>query len=144
MLVVVLTSCQSRHNGHGSGNASSSAAPGTQEDLEENIGNFVLFELNQSTLSSDATAVLNRQVDWLNNYQYINVLVEGHCDIRGTREYNLALGERRANAVKDYLVSRGINSSRISVISYGKERPVVLGSGPEVWAQNRRAVVVIN
>ena len=87
--------------------------------------------------------VLNTQVKWLKDHKKVNVIVQGYCDERGTREYNLALGERRANAVKQYLVSQGIAADRISVISYGKERPAVLGNNEAAWAQNRRAVTVV-
>ena len=96
-----------------------------------------------SALSDNAVEVLNTQVKWLKDHKKVNVIVQGYCDERGTREYNLALGERRANAVKQYLVSQGIAADRISVISYGKERPAVLGNNEAAWAQNRRAVTVV-
>ena len=91
----------------------------------------------------DATEVVDSQVKWLKKHENVNVVVQGYCDERGTREYNLALGERRANAVKQYMVSQGIDASRVSTISYGKEKPFVLGSNEEAWAQNRRAVTVV-
>ncbi|MGD9650617.1 MAG: peptidoglycan-associated lipoprotein Pal, partial [Dongiaceae bacterium] len=90
-----------------------------------------------------AKATLDRQAAWLKRYNAMNILIEGHADERGTREYNLALGERRANAVKDYLVSQGIAGNRLDVISYGKERPAVVGSNEASWAQNRRSVTVV-
>lgn len=98
---------------------------------------------SSSALSDNAVEVLNTQVKWLKDHKKVNVIVQGYCDERGTREYNLALGERRANAVKQYLVSQGIAADRISVISYGKERPAVLGNNEAAWAQNRRAVTVV-
>ena len=112
-------------------------------DFVENTTDTVFFAFDSSTLSSEAQAALDTQVAWLKNHEDVNVIVQGHCDDRGTREYNLALGERRANAVKQYLVSQGIEESRISTISYGKERPAVLGNNEAAWAQNRRAVTVV-
>ena len=103
----------------------------------------VFFAFDSSALSDNAVEVLNTQVKWLKDHKKVNVIVQGYCDERGTREYNLALGERRANAVKQYLVSQGIAADRISVISYGKERPAVLGNNEAAWAQNRRAVTVV-
>ena len=146
LLLVVsfsLVSCQNSSNKDVLTDAVN-AQPGTQEDLDTNVGNFVLFELNDAKLNDEAISTLNNQAEWLKTYRYINVMIAGHCDERGTREFNLALGARRANVVKDYLVSAGIDASRISTVSYGKERPVVLGSSSEVWKQNRRAVVIIN
>ena len=112
-------------------------------DFVENTTDTVFFAFDSSTLSSEAQAALDTQVAWLKKHDDVNVIVQGHCDDRGTREYNLALGERRANAVKQYLVSQGIEESRISTISYGKERPAVLGNNEAAWAQNRRAVTVV-
>ncbi len=112
-------------------------------DFMENAENTVLFALDSSKLSANAVESLDTQVKWLKKNPKVNVAVEGHCDERGTREYNLALGERRANAVKQYLVSRGVASSRISTISYGKERPVAMGSNEAAWSQNRRGVTVV-
>ncbi len=122
----------------------SNIVPGSQEDLETNVGDRVFFALDSSVLSPDAQATLERQAEWLNKYSNVNVTVEGHCDERGTREYNLALGERRAASAKNYLVSLGVSPSRITTISYGKERPAVLGSNEAAWSQNRRAVTVIS
>lgn len=102
----------------------------------------VFFDFDSSTLSSAAQKTLNKQVAWLKKNPTVNVGVEGHCDERGTREYNLALGDRRANAVRKYLVSSGIASNRISTVSYGKERPAVLGSNSAAWAENRRSVTI--
>ena len=117
--------------------------PGSIGDLEVNVGNRVLFDYDRYNLRPAAQATLERQAAWLQSYSSVTVTIEGHCDERGTREYNLALGARRANAAKDYLVSLGINPSRITTISYGKERPAVLGSNQDAWAQNRRGMTVV-
>ena len=113
-------------------------------DFVENTTDTVYFAFDSSSLSAEAQAALDTQVAWLKKHDDVNVIVQGHCDDRGTREYNLALGERRANAVKQYLVSQGIEESRISTISYGKERPAVLGNNEAAWAQNRRAITVVS
>ena len=115
---------------------------GSQEDLIVNVGDRVFFGYDSSDLDSDALELLQDQVAWLKQNSEVSVTIEGHCDERGTREYNLALGERRANAAKDYLMTYGISSNRISVISYGKERPVDSGSNPLAWSKNRRSVTV--
>ena len=112
-------------------------------DFMANAEDRVFFAFDSSAISADAAEVLNSQAKWLNNHEDVKVVVQGYCDERGTREYNLALGERRANAVKQYLVSKGVAADRISTISYGKERPAVLGSNEAAWAQNRRAVTVV-
>ena len=104
-----------------------SIVPGSQEDLIVNVGDRVFFNYDSSDLDSDAQELLQDQVAWLKQYSDVSVIVEGHCDERGTREYNLALGEKRAQSVKNYLISLGISSDRISTISYGKERPAVVG-----------------
>ena len=129
--------------GEGAGGKGGVARPGTQEDLVVNVGDRVFFAFNESTLSPEARATLDRQAAWLKKYSNIKVTVEGHCDERGTREYNLALGERRATAVKNYLVADGVSAGRVKTISYGKERPAVLGSNEAAWAQNRRGVTVV-
>jgi len=117
--------------------------PGSQEDLTAQAGDRVFFALDSSELDSEARATLEKQAAWLNQYANLNVTIEGHADERGTREYNLALGERRAQAVKNYLISLGISPSRVNTISYGKERPAVLGTGEEAWSRNRRGVTVV-
>ena len=109
-----------------------------------NVGDRVFFNYDSSDLDSDAQELLQDQVAWLKQYSDVSVIVEGHCDERGTREYNLALGEKRAQSVKNYLISLGISSDRISTISYGKERPAVVGSNDGACAQNRRSVTVVN
>lgn len=108
------------------------------------VSDRVFFAFDSYALTSAARSVLNRQAERLASNPRVRITIEGHCDERGTREYNLALGESRASAVRDYLVARGINSSRIRTISYGKERPAVIGSNENAWRYNRRAVVVDN
>jgi peptidoglycan-associated lipoprotein len=126
------------------GYSSSTAVPGSQQDLAQSAGDRVFFEFDRSDISSEAQQILERQASWLQHYPNVSVTIEGHCDERGTREYNLALGERRAAAVKNVLVAAGIPTSRISTISYGKERPIVPGSDEEAWAQNRVAITTVN
>jgi peptidoglycan-associated lipoprotein len=121
----------------------STTPAGTQEDLVVNAGDRVRFGYDSFELSADARGVLERQAAWLQSNGSVNVLIEGHCDERGTREYNLALGDRRASAAKNYLVALGIADSRISTISYGKERPIAFGSIAADWAINRRGVTVV-
>ena len=118
-------------------------APGSSEDLEANVGDRVFFGYDKSNIMPEAQTVLQRQAAWLKKYPSVRVTIEGHCDERGTREYNLALGERRANAAKDYLTALGIDRSRVKTISYGKERPVAMGSNAAAWAQNRRGVTKV-
>ena len=122
----------------------SSIEPGSQEDLIVNVGDRVFFDYDSSELDADAQELLQDQVAWLKQYSSVSVSIEGHCDERGTREYNLALGEKRAQSVKNYLVSLGISADRVSTISYGKERPAVVGSNDGAWAQNRRSVTTVN
>ncbi len=117
--------------------------PGSQEDLVANVGDRVLFGYDSATLSPEARGISGRQAAWLKQYPQNQVQIEGHADERGTREYNLALGQRRANAARDALVAGGIAGSRVSTISYGKDRPAALGSDDASWAQNRRAVTVV-
>ena len=114
----------------------------TVEYLASGVPDRVFFATNESVLTTRSRDTLRKQAAWLRENKNINVTVEGHCDERGTREYNLALGERRANAAKDYLMTYGISGNRISTISYGKERPVNSGSGPLAWSQNRRSVTI--
>ena len=123
---------------------SASIEPGSQEDLIVNVGDRVFFNYDSSELDTDAQELLQDQVAWLKQHSDVSVIVEGHCDERGTREYNLALGEKRAQSVKNYLISLGISSDRVSTISYGKERPAVVGSNDGAWAQNRRSVTIVN
>lgn len=119
------------------------ATPGSQQDLAQNVGDTVFFGYDRYDISDEARTTLDRQASWLQQYSNLSITIEGHADERGTREYNLALGERRANAVKNYLVARGVSGSRINTISYGKERPAVVGSDESAWAQNRRGMTVV-
>ncbi|SUB02527.1 Minor outer membrane protein Omp16 [Pannonibacter phragmitetus] len=123
---------------------SANATPGSSQDFVVNVGDRVFFSNDQSTLSGQAQATLDKQAQWLNNYSRYTITMEGHADERGTRQYNIALGARRANAARDYLVSRGISAARIRTISYGKERPVAVCDDESCWSQNRRAVTVLN
>ena len=118
--------------------------PGSRADFVANVrSDRILFDTDRFDLDDDDRSVLESQVAWLAANPRVRVTIEGHCDERGTREYNLALGDRRANAAKNYLAARGVDPSRMSVISYGKERPEALGSDESAWAQNRRSVTVV-
>lgn len=144
--LLLLTACgDSSSDGSAGGAGGYGSAPhdGSQADLSTNVGDRVFFDLDSSVITGEGQATLERQAAWLKQYGSVNVVIEGHCDERGTREYNLALGERRATATKNYLVNLGIPASRVSTISYGKERPAVMGSDESAWGQNRRAVTVI-
>ena len=120
------------------------AAPGSQQDFVVNVGDRVFFETDSSELTEQARATLDKQAQWLNNYNRYAFTIEGHADERGTREYNIALGARRAQTVREYLVSRGVPGQRMHTISYGKERPVAVCNDISCWSQNRRAVTVLN
>ncbi len=113
-------------------------------ELANSVPNYVLFNYDSTKLDAPAISSLNKQADWLKANTNIKVLIEGHCDERGTREYNLALGAKRASTVQDYLVGAGVAADRIVTITYGKERPFMQGTGEEVWAQNRRAITAVN
>ena len=117
--------------------------PGSMQDFVINAGELVYFDLDSFSLRTDAKPVLDAQANWLQRWGAVRVRIEGNCDERGTREYNFALGARRASAVRDYLVSRGISASRIDTISYGKERPLDAGSNEEAWARNRNSRTAI-
>jgi peptidoglycan-associated lipoprotein len=127
-----------------SGGTTSTVTPGTEEDLKQNVGDRVFFNFDRSDITSEGQQVLQRQAQWLQRYANVTITVEGNCDDRGTREYNLALGERRANAVKKALVALGVPAARITTISYGKERPAVVGDNEAAWAQNRNGITVVN
>ncbi|HEY7296416.1 MAG TPA: peptidoglycan-associated lipoprotein Pal [Xanthobacteraceae bacterium] len=122
----------------------SAAVPGSQQDFVVNVGDRVFFETDSSELTPQAVGTLEKQAQWLRTYPQYAFLIEGHADERGTREYNIALGARRAQAVRDYLASRGIGPQRMRTISYGKERPVAVCDDISCWSQNRRAVTVLN
>ena len=127
----------------GPGGAGGPAAPGSQEDLVQSAGDRIFFDTDKNSLNQQATATLDRQAAWLQRYPQVNIWVAGNCDERGTEEYNLALGQRRANADRDYLVAHSVNRSRIETISYGKSRPIDAASTPEGWAQNRNAITSV-
>lgn len=118
--------------------------PGSQLDLEINVGDRVLFAFDSSALSAESRTTIERWAAWMKTYPANRGIIEGNTDERGTREYNLALGERRADSARDYLVSLGIDPNRIKIVSFGKERPAVPGSNKNAWAQNRRAVLVLS
>ena len=122
----------------------SAATPGSQQDFVVNVGDRVFFESDSSELTPQSVATLEKQAQWLRSYNQYAFLIEGHADERGTREYNIALGARRAQAVRDYLASRGVQSHRMRTISFGKERPVAVCNDISCWSQNRRAVTVLN
>lgn len=129
--------------GTGATAATAGPAPGSEEDLVANVGDRVFFAFDKSNLSSQSQATLDRQSAWLEKYPNVDVMIAGNCDDRGTEEYNLALGWRRANAARDYLVAHGIDSARVKTISYGKDRPVALGDNEQAWAQNRNAITSV-
>ena len=118
-------------------------ARGSVSDFQVNVGDRVFFDLDQYRLSADAQEILKRQAAWLSSYPGVSIMVAGNCDERGTREYNLALGERRASIVKNYLVDLGVDPARIQTVSYGKERPLAVGSNEGAWAQNRNGFTQI-
>jgi len=146
LAVSLLSACSKNDenaNASGAGGGSGTATPGSQEDLVQNVGDRVFYALDSSTLSSDARATLDKQAAWLAKYPQVQVQVAGNADERGTTEYNLALGQRRATTARDYLVAHGVNSSRMSVISFGKDRPTALGSDEQSWSQNRNAITSV-
>jgi len=124
--------------------AGMSAAPGSQQDFVVNVGDRVFFETDQTDLTPQARATLDKQAQWLTQYNRYTFTIEGHADERGTREYNIALGARRAQTVREYLISRGIEAQRMRTISYGKERPVAVCDDISCWSQNRRVVTVLD
>ena len=141
---LVLSACATKKVSEPMGQMQGDVYTGTDtvEYLADGVPDRVFFATNESILTTRSRDTLRKQAGWLRKNSEVNVVLEGHADERGTREYNLALGERRANAAKDYLMTYGISSNRISVISYGKERPVDSGSNPLAWSKNRRSVTV--
>ncbi len=129
------------NSGFGAGGA---GTPGSAQDFVVNVGDRVFFETDSSDLTSTATATLDKQAQWLNQYPRYSITIEGHADERGTREYNFALGARRSQTVRDYLSSKGVSASRIKNTSFGKERPVAVCDDISCWSQNRRGVTVLN
>ena len=144
VLAVALSMGACANRNLGTDAMASSAAPGSQQDFVVNVGDRVFFESDQTDLTPQAIATLEKQVQWLQNYPRYTFTIEGHADERGTREYNIALGARRAQAVRTFMASRGIDVSRMRTISYGKERPVAVCNDISCWSQNRRAVTVLN
>jgi peptidoglycan-associated lipoprotein len=120
------------------------AAPGSQRDFTQNVGDIVYFSTDQTDLTPEGSQILSKQAQWLQQYPQYTITIEGHADERGTREYNIALGAKRATSVRNYLAQNGINASRIRTISYGKERPVAVCNDISCWSQNRRAQTVLN
>jgi peptidoglycan-associated lipoprotein len=144
-LAIVLAACsrQAQPKQYGLG-GEGPASPGTQRDFAVNVGDVVRFQVDSASLTGEAEGILGNQARWLNDYPQYSVTIEGHADERGTREYNLALGARRAMAVRSFLASQGVSAGRIRTISYGKERPVAVCDDISCWSQNRRAQTVLN
>jgi peptidoglycan-associated lipoprotein len=141
---LAISACANKPADDAQANAAGMATPGSQQDFVVNVGDRVFFETDSSELTPQSRATLDKQAQWLTNYSQYAFTVEGHADERGTREYNIALGARRAQGVRDYLISRGIQANRMRTISYGKERPVAVCNDISCWSQNRRAVTVLN
>ena len=140
---MLVAACANNPNDPNAAGASAST-PGSAQDFVVNVGDRVFFDSDSSELNSQARATLDKQATWLNQYSRYSFTIEGHADERGTREYNIALGARRAQATRDYLISRGVSGQRMRTISYGKERPVAVCNDISCWSQNRRAVTVLN
>ena len=139
LAIFVLSGCSSSKKSSMSGSSDSSL----MADFEKNVGDRVFFAYNKSDLTATAKSQLQKQATWLDSHKSVKATVEGHCDERGTREYNLALGERRAEAVRKFLQNSGVEASRLDTISYGKERPAVIGNDEKAWSQNRRSVTSV-
>src|SRR5690349_1213844 len=139
--MLVIAACSSQQEA--AAPATTSVTPGSVGDFRQNVGDRVFFDTDQSTIREDGRQTLTRQAEWLKKYTNYQITVEGHCDERGTREYNFALGERRANAAKQFLVAQGIPAQRITTVSFGKENPDPPGSDEGSWARNRRAVTAL-
>ncbi len=144
VVALAMAACANKPGNLGQAGFGGSAAPGSQQDFVVNVGDRVFFESDSSDLAPQARSTLDKQAQWLTNYNRYTFTIEGHADERGTREYNIALGARRAQAARDYLISRGVEASRMRTISYGKERPVAVCNDISCWSQNRRAVTVLN
>ena len=140
---LVLAACSSTPN-QNAGMGGAGGPPGSPQEFVVAVGDRVFFESDQTDLTPQARATLDRQAQWLQQYNRYTFTIEGHADERGTREYNIALGARRAQSVRDYLAARGIDPARMRTISYGKERPVAVCNDISCWSQNRRAVTVLN
>jgi peptidoglycan-associated lipoprotein len=143
-LLAACSSSQTASTGSGAQTAGNTGpVPGSEEDLVRNVGDRVFYDYNMSGLKPDARGTLDKQAMWLAKYPQNNVQVAGNCDERGTEEYNLALGQRRANAAAGYLEAKGVAQSRVTTISYGKDRPTALGHDEQAWAQNRNAITSV-
>ncbi len=139
----LIAACSNSNDQQTASAATTSVAPGTVGDFRQNVGDRIFFDTDGSTVREDGRQTLNRQAEWLKKYPNYQITIEGHCDERGTREYNLALGERRANAARQYLIAQGIPAARLKTVSYGKERPDPVGSDEAAWSRNRRAVTAL-
>jgi peptidoglycan-associated lipoprotein len=144
VLAVALSMGACANKSVGTDAMASAAVPGSQQDFVVNVGDRVFFESDQTDLTPQAIATLEKQVQWLQAYPRYSFTIEGHADERGTREYNIALGARRAQSVRTFMASKGIDASRMRTISYGKERPVAVCNDISCWSQNRRAVTVLS
>jgi peptidoglycan-associated lipoprotein len=142
-LLAACSSTQTASTGSGASATASGPVPGSEEDLVRNVGDRVFYDFNASALRADARGTLDKQAAWLAKYPQNNVQVAGNCDERGTEEYNLALGQRRANAAAGYLAAKGVAKTRVTTISYGKDRPTALGHDEQAWAQNRNAITSV-
>ena len=146
--MLAITGCASKKTPNNAAdlglNGAGAATPGSAQDFTVNIGDRIFFDTDSTSIRADAQQTLSRQAQWLNQYKQYAIVVEGHADERGTREYNLALGARRAAAAREFLVSKGVASSRLKTISYGKERPVAVCDDISCWSQNRRAVTTLS
>ncbi|MBK5199090.1 MAG: peptidoglycan-associated lipoprotein Pal [Methyloceanibacter sp.] len=129
---------------YGLGSTGSVASPGSPQEFAVNVGDLVHFQEDSSAITGESQSILKNQARWLNQYSQYSVTIEGHADERGTREYNIALGAKRATAVRSYLASQGVSAARIKTISYGKERPIAVCDNPSCWNQNRRAQTILN
>jgi peptidoglycan-associated lipoprotein len=143
--VTLLAACASKEQqaAGGTGATAAGPVPGSQEDLVANVGDRIFFDFDRAAVRPDEQATLDRQAAWLGKYPTVNMQIAGNCDERGTEEYNLALGQRRANAAASYLGAKGVSTARMTTISYGKNRPTALGSTEEAWAQNRNAITSV-
>jgi peptidoglycan-associated lipoprotein len=145
--VALLAACANQTTqattGTGAPPTTTGPVPGSEEDLVANVGDRVFYDFNKSNLKPDARATLDRQSAWLAKYGSVNVQIAGNCDDRGTEEYNLALGQRRANSAAQYLEAKGVAAARVTTISYGKDRPTAQGDNEQAWAQNRNAITSV-
>ena len=141
--MILMAACSSTTEQQAAAPATTTVTPGSVADFRQNVGDRVFFDTDMSNIREDGRQTLNRQAEWLKKYTNYPITIEGHCDERGTREYNLALGERRANAARQYLIAQGIPAARVKTISYGKERPEAVGSDEGAWARNRVGITAL-